>query len=132
MEVSREGSMVQSAASSVLTTPSDVVRCLLTYIDWWQPASGSIVLVGGARRDKGMSDGIHPGLLGHLDERTELCRRTAELKPKERRVLHLWYVAQLPVEDIAKQVGASMRHCFRIRSHAVRRIVELGDPEKAA
>jgi DNA-directed RNA polymerase specialized sigma24 family protein len=119
--------------SIVLRSPSEVVRALLTYTDWWQPSTSSVMQVGGARRvGRGFADGLPSGLLATIDVRTELCRRMARLEDRDRSVLFLWYVRQLAVGDIARAVGVSRRHCFRLRSAAIRKLVELGEPEKAA
>jgi len=111
----------------VLTTLADVERCLTTYADWWQPASSSILLVGGARRNSEIGDGLSPGVLETLDERTELIRRVALLEERDRRLLVLWYIAQHPVRVIARHIGVSPRQVFRRRARAIRRIVELGE-----
>jgi DNA-directed RNA polymerase specialized sigma24 family protein len=117
----------------VLRTPDRVVRALITYTDWWQPSTSSVMQVGGARRlAKGFVDGIPVGLLSTIDERTELSRRMNDLEERDRTILFLWYVRQLAVADIAEAVGVSRRHCFRLRAAAVRRIVDLGEPQRAA
>lgn len=105
---------------------------LITYTDWWQPITASMIQVGPARRARGFSDGIPPGLLGTLDKRSELCRRMQHVPERDRLLLFLWYVRQLPVEDIARAVGISRRQCFRRRAEAIRTIVKLGEPEEAA
>ncbi|MGH2784125.1 MAG: helix-turn-helix domain-containing protein [Actinomycetota bacterium] len=110
----------------LLGSSTDVIRCLTTYTDWWQPASGSVLLVGGARRASGVGDGLHPGVIETLDERTELGRRVTMLKDRDRRILFLWYVAQASVSDVARALGVSQRQCHRIRARAVQRIVDLG------
>jgi DNA-directed RNA polymerase specialized sigma24 family protein len=110
----------------MLSSSSDVIRCMVTYTDWWQPASSSVLLVGGARRSSGIGDGLHPGVIETLDERTELCRRVYSLEDRDRRILFLWYVAQLGVPDVARTIGVSQRQCHRLRARAVQKIVELG------
>jgi len=114
----------------MLSSSREVIWALLTYTDWWQPATTSI-LQGIHRRGGEHADGMRAGLLEHLDERTELCRRMEHLKDAERRVLYLWYLEQLAAEDIARKVGISRRHTFRVRSNAIRKIVELGEDEAA-
>lgn len=116
----------------MLTSVSDVVRCLTTYTDWWQPSSSSVLLVGAARRSNEAGDGLSPGVLDTLDERTELIRRVVHIDERDRRILVLWYVAQAPVSTIAQHVGISSRQVFRRRARAVRRIVELGETEEDA
>lgn len=110
----------------MLDSPAEVVRCLVTYTDWWQPATSSILQVGAARRSAIGHDGLRPGLLEGLDERSELSRRMAYLEDRERRLLYLWYVRQAPVSEIVGELGISRRHFFRLRSRAVHTIIEVG------
>jgi DNA-directed RNA polymerase specialized sigma24 family protein len=116
----------------MLSTRDRVVLSLLTYTDWYQPSTTSVLHVGAARRSGGFSDGFRDGLLDTLDERTELRRRTSLLDERERQILFLWYVRQLPVNEIARIAGVSRRHCFRLRGRAVQRIVDLGLDAPAA
>jgi len=118
--------------SGVLAHPAGVVTALLRYTDWWQPGTSSVIQVGAARRSTWHSDGIPAGLLATLDERTELSRRMQHLTEGERNVLFLWYMRQLAVSDIARELRISRRQCFRRRASAVRKIVELGEPQHAA
>jgi DNA-directed RNA polymerase specialized sigma24 family protein len=112
--------------------PTAVIKALVRYTDWWQPATSSMLQVGGARRGSGFSDGIPLGLLGSLDERSEICRRMAALGERHRHVLFLWYVKQLDAWEIARELHISRRQCFRIRSYAVNTIVKMGEPAEAA
>lgn len=114
----------------MLSSPNQVIWALLTYTDWWQPSTASIYQVGG-RHSGFPSDGIRPGLLDRLDERDELCRRMQEVGERDRRLLYLWYLRQLPVHEIARELRMSRRHCFRRRAEAIRTIVDLGDASKA-
>lgn len=116
----------------LLAHPGAVVSALLRYTDWWQPGTASVIQVGGARRDSSFTDGLPSGLLSTLDERTELSRRMQLVSERERNVLFLWYVRQLAVEDIARELRISRRQCFRRRASAIRKIVELGEPRQAA
>jgi DNA-directed RNA polymerase specialized sigma24 family protein len=117
----------------VLRTPDAVIRALLTYTDWWQPTTASVMQVGAMRRSgKGFADGLPAGLISTIDVRAELCRRMSLLNDRERTLLFLWYVRQLAVSDIAKAIGTSRRHCFRVRASAIRKLVELGEPDRAA
>ena len=109
-------------------TPAEVIRGLLTYTDWWQPATTSILQVGPARRGSDFPDGIRDGLLDSVDGRTELCRRMHCVGPVDRTILFLWYVRQLSAQDIARAVGISRRHCFRRRSRAIRALIDAGEP----
>jgi len=114
----------------VLDTPDAVARALITYTDWWQPTTASILQVG--RRQLGERDGLHPGLLGSLDLRAELCRRMQRVEDRDRHLLYLWYVRQETVEDIARALRISRRQCFRRRAAAIRTVVDDGAPEQRA
>jgi DNA-directed RNA polymerase specialized sigma24 family protein len=108
----------------MLDEPMSVVRALLTYTDWYQPTTTSIMQV--PRRGAGSGDGIRPGLLDTLDERGELCRRMLLLPDRDRQLLYLWYLKQLPAQDIARALHISRRQCFRRRAAAIR---ILADPD---
>jgi|SRR5712691_635784 len=117
---------------SVLSTPAEVVTSLLTYTDWWQPSTTSVLHVGLGRRDRGLTDPFRPGLLDTLEERTELSHRMQAVDERDRHLLFLWYVSQLEAADIARSLGISRRQCFRRRARAIRTIVELGHERHGA
>jgi Sigma-70, region 4 len=108
----------------VFASVPDVVRALVTYTDWWQPLTSSVLQVGGARRSSGFGDGIRDGLLDTIDQRSELSRRVRRLADRDRRILLLWYVKELPAHEVAREVGISRRQCFRRRSAALRALVD--------
>ena len=108
----------------MFASTDDVIRALLTYTDWWQPSTGSILQVGNARRDANAGDGLRSGLVETIDGRTELCRRMELLAERERQILFLWYVRQLPAHEIARELGISRRQCFRLRSRAVQGLTD--------
>jgi DNA-directed RNA polymerase specialized sigma subunit len=107
-----------------------VVWALITYTDWWQPNSASVYQVG-KRRGTFASDGIRGALLDTLPERDELCRRMKRIAERDRRLLFLWYLRELPAQDIARELRISRRQCFRRRAAVIRRIVDLGEPSVA-
>jgi DNA-directed RNA polymerase specialized sigma subunit len=110
----------------MLDSPGQVMWCLTTYTDWWQPSTTSVLQVGAARRRSNVTDAAPPGMLDAVGVRAELCRRVAFLEERDRELLYLWYVVQLPALDIAKALGISRRQCFRRRSSAIQGIVEFG------
>jgi DNA-directed RNA polymerase specialized sigma subunit len=116
----------------VLDSRREVVRCLVTYNDWWQPSTGSILKVGAARLDKSIGDGLRAGLLETIEERVELSRRVGQLSEIDRRLLFHWYVRQQHVDDIAAQLRVSRRQCFRRRAQAIKKIVDAGSADQAA
>lgn len=115
----------------MLETPNQVIWALLTYTDWWQPSTASVYSVGGHRKSYA-SDGLRAGLLETMPEREELSRRMKLIPDRDRRLLYLWYMRQLPVNDIARELRIGRRHCFRLRSATIRAIVDLGDEQYAS
>ena len=115
--------------SGRFATADEVIRGLVRYVDWWQPSTSSLYRLSGRRVASG--DGLSPGLLETLDERTELCRRMASLSDRDRQLLFLWYVKQDDVLQIARTLRLSRRQCFRIRTSAIRALID-DDPERAA
>jgi hypothetical protein len=116
----------------VLDSHDVVVLALLTYTDWWQPATSSVLQVGPARRANALPEAFRAGLLETLDIRTELCRRMQLIKDLDRQVLFLWYVRQLDVKEISRQLQISRRQCFRRKANAIRKLIELGETDQAA
>ena len=115
----------------MLDDSRSIVRALLTYTDWWQPVTTSILRVG--RVDGHAGDGIHPALLETIDERDELCRRMLLLADRDRELLYLWYLRQFPADDIARALKISRRQCFRRRAAALRTLADAegnGDSDR--
>jgi DNA-directed RNA polymerase specialized sigma subunit len=110
----------------LLSSSQEVIRCLITYSDWWQVSSTSVIQVGNARRSKNLAAGFRQGLIETLDERTELSRRMTLLSDDDRMLLFLWYVKQLPMSDISREIGLSRRQCSRRRSKAIQNIADSG------
>jgi DNA-directed RNA polymerase specialized sigma subunit len=72
-------------------------------------------------------------LLDSLAERTELARRVREdLDERDRQILFLWYVRELPAHEIAREVKVSRRTCFRRRSAALRLLLDADARDDAA
>jgi DNA-directed RNA polymerase specialized sigma subunit len=109
----------------VLASAHQVITCLVTYTDWWQPSTTSVLQVRRTERRE-RSEGFQAEVLDTLDERAELCRRMQHLEERDRHLLYLWYVEQAAVEDIARSARLSRRQCFRRRARAVGRLVDIG------
>lgn len=113
--------------SSLLNSPAQVIRCLVTYPDWWQPLTSSFYRVGAIKRRGAASQGFRGGLVESLDERTELSRRMRLLDMSDRYLLYLWYIRQAPVNEVSKESGLSRRQCFRRRANAIRALAEAAE-----
>lgn len=107
----------------VLRSPEDVIRTLTRFRDVLAPHSGSILFVGASRGSD--RDPFHPAFLTAIEARSELVRRLRRLDPRARLLLFLWYVEGRSPTDIARHLGISRVHCYRLRNRA---LVELASP----
>lgn len=110
----------------MLDTPGQVVGCLITYTDWWQPPTGSVLEVRRKRSRYEPGRTFRPGFVEELDQRAELRRRVAFLEEIDRRILYLCYVENRQLRDISLAVGLSTRQCTRRRKAAIDFLVEVG------
>lgn len=99
-------------------TIGEVVRALKSYRDHYDPKSKSILLVSSRTTDVD-ADPFRRGFLDTLEARAELLRRLASLDERERAVLLLWYVSDLPVREICEKLSLSRSHCYRLRDRAL-------------
>jgi DNA-directed RNA polymerase specialized sigma24 family protein len=110
----------------MLDTTGDVIHALVRYEDVFDPKSGSL-LVARSGGDTFADEPFRGDLLTRIEERAELRRRLGALDARERELLCLWYVASWPVVRIARQIGVSRVHCYRLRNRALREMTR--DPE---
>ena len=103
---------------NLLRRPTDVIRALGRCRDFEEPRSGWIVHRIASSGGDRSRDPFHPWLLAGLEERAELADRLHRIGPRERRLLFLWYVEGQPVTAIAKTLGISRVHCYRLRDQA--------------
>ena len=73
-----------------------------------------------------------PALLDRLDERAELRYRVRLLAPEEQQVIARWYFSGDRPEAIARAIGRSVRHVYRVRSRAIGRLVDLSNDDEFA
>lgn len=115
----------------MLSTFAEIERGLARYNDAFQPRTASFVSVGGSGRGPG-GEVFHPTLLEDLELRAELRARLSWLDHEERLVLLRWYIESRPVQVIARELGRSVRHVYRVRNRAMERILELGRDDEFA
>jgi DNA-directed RNA polymerase specialized sigma24 family protein len=114
---------------TVLDHPSTVIRALAAYMDVFDPRTGSLIVVG---RSGGQAESEPArGLSARIEERAELVRRLHLLDPRKRNVLCLWYMTGLPATEIARRVGVSRVHAYRLRNQALAEIIKAADVEAA-
>lgn len=109
----------------MLDTEPDVIRCLVTYTDWWQPTTTSVMTTQGTKRSGDVPPTFKPGFVESIDERWELEWRLGWLDEVDVELLYLYYVANRPAAEIADTVGLSIRQCARRRKEAVAAIADL-------
>ena len=97
---------------------ADVIHALVRYEDVFDPKSSSILIANGGHGGFDREP-FRGNLLTRLEERAELRRRLARLGDRERELLYLWYVASWPAVKIARRLGISRVHCYRLRKRAL-------------
>lgn len=112
----------------MLEDASEVIRALIFFRDVFDPASGSVMQLG-SHSDPIGRDPFRAGFLARIEEREELIRRLRRLDPRKRQIVCLWYMADLSAVDIARRVGVSRMHCYRLRGRA---LAELTRPQADA
>ncbi len=115
----------------MLTSYPVVEDALWHYADAYQPRSSSITSIPSGRIT-GERLPFRAAFLDRLEERAELRNRLALLDPEERTVVLRWYVEGARPELIARGLGRSVRHVYRVRSRAVERLADLGRDDEFA
>lgn len=110
-------------SSWLFETPQDIADALCRAPAFYHASSTSLMrLRRHARRpDAGP---FRAGFLATIDERAELARLLASLEQRERALLLHWFVEDRPVAWIAKRLGISRVHCYRLRNRALRTMLD--------
>ena len=104
-------------------TVGQVARALKGFGDYYHPKSSGILLATNRTTDVD-ADPFRRGFLDNLEARTELLRRLSSLDERERAVVMLWYVEDLPVRDICEQLAMSRSACYRLRDRALSNMLD--------
>jgi DNA-directed RNA polymerase specialized sigma subunit len=70
------------------------------------------------------------GFISNFEERAELSRRLDDLEERDRRLLMLWHMEGHPVARIARMLGISRVHCYRVQRRALEAMLAYGRPEQ--
>lgn len=108
--------------------PGDVIRALVRFADCYDPKTASLMLVGAATKDP-HGDPFGNGFIAHFDERAELLVRMQRVDERARTLLVMWYVQGRPVAHIARALGISRVHCYRVQRRALAAMID--DPKVA-
>jgi RNA polymerase sigma factor (sigma-70 family) len=109
----------------MLQTRHEVISALENVQDQPGPSSRSLLLVDRTPRDPD-GDPFRPGFLSALEVRDQLTDLLRTLADRSRRLLVLWYVQGRPATEIARDLGISRVHCYRLRNKALDEIIEAG------
>lgn len=116
-------------SKSIFATPQGVAFSLKRYRDVFDPTTTSVITVSRDAFDPSRGPFGH-GFIYQLHEREELRRRMTErIEARERKLLFLWYVADLPAARVARSLGISRMHAYRLHKGALE---ALCDEEEAS
>jgi hypothetical protein len=108
----------------VFETTGNVVWALKRYQDVFDPKSGSIIIPVKGRSEH-TSEPFKPGFLEGIDRRDELLyRMRTRLDNRERMLLVLWYIADLKPGEVARKLGISRMHTYRLKKKALWALVD--------
>lgn len=108
-----------------------VEDALWRYADAYQVRTATVTTIPSGRAS-GDRLPFRAAFLDRLDERSELKARLAWLDREEQIVVLRWYVEGAKPEAIARDLGRSVRHVYRLRARAVERLVDLGRDDEFA
>lgn len=110
--------------SPLFASRAEVIFALKRYRDMFDPRSGSIIALSRNGYDP-EAEPFRVGFLNGIEVRGELLHRMmTRLGPRERLLLLLWYVADLPPGKVARRVGVSRVHCYRLRNQALEALAD--------
>lgn len=104
-------------------SPGDIISALKRFRDVYDPRTASFMLAGGGGGDP-HAEPFRKGFIAHFDERAELTRRLRRLDDRARRLILLWHVEGRPVTHIAKLIGVSRVHCYRLSRRALEEMLD--------
>ncbi len=132
MHRGRDGS--GGAAGSVLAsrvrldTEVKIVRALARWGEIYHPRSSSLVVLGSLRLGA-LAEPFRPGSLHLMEEREALRRLLLCLEEREILLLWLWHYVGMEVAQIARRLGVSRQHCYRMRRRAVEKMLRVARGE---
>ena len=115
--------------TSLFATPEGVAYALKRYRDVFDAKTTSVIVVSHDAFDPSQGP-FRNGLIHRLEERDELRRRMSErIAERERKLLFLWYVADLRPAGVAQSLGISRMHAYRLRKNALSALCDEDEAE---
>lgn len=100
----------------------DVVRALQRCRDCFDPRTTSLMIVGDVKNPH--RDPFGRGFISGFEERAEVQRRLARLDDRSRALMIMWHVFGYPVAQIARKLGLSRVHCYRLERAALEIMID--------
>jgi hypothetical protein len=117
------GTRRPAPAVVLFETPEEIAHALCVAPSCYHPRTPVLLRI----RPHGRHVGREPfgaGFLATIEVRTELRRLLGLLDEPARTVLLMWFVADQSATSIARRLGISRVHCYRIRDKALREMMD--------
>jgi DNA-directed RNA polymerase specialized sigma subunit len=118
--------MATASTSIRFTTEQQVIEALSMLPAHYDPRTSSLLRVPKTHGDP-YSVLFRPGFLASFEERAEVTKRLRLLDERARTLLVLWFVEGHPVAHIARWLGISRVHCYRLKRVALRAMLDEWD-----
>lgn len=99
-------------------TRQQVIAAIERVEQGYEPRTSSLLAIDRSPHDPD-ADPFHPGFLRALEGRREVIRLLRAIDPRSRTLLVLCFVEGRPMAEIARILGISRVHCYRLRSKAL-------------
>ncbi|MCL5292410.1 MAG: DUF1492 domain-containing protein [Actinobacteria bacterium] len=109
-----------------LNDKAEIIATLKRLVDFIQPNTSSlIVLSEGRNRYICDKEPFKKGFLDDVEKRHELTRRLRTLDRTKASILLLWYVETKSKVEIARILGLSRTHIYRLHNEAIEELVAM-------
>ena len=115
--------MAATSTSVRFTTQAQIIEALRLLSAHYDPRTSSLLRIQNKHRDAHPML-FRPGFLSTLEERREVIRRLRLLDERGRTLLVLWFVEGRPVAHIARWLGISRVHCYRLKERALQAMLD--------
>lgn len=112
-------------------TAGDIIAALRRSRDFYDPRTGSVLLLARVAPDPTVEP-FRPGFIATIEERARVTRLMEEIDPRSRKLLVLWFMESRPVTAIARILGISRIHCYRLKDKALERMLDVCRREREA
>jgi DNA-directed RNA polymerase specialized sigma subunit len=103
----------------------DEVIKVLSEIDYvYNPNSSSLIVLEGFKNENlSQPEPFKRGFLSGFEKRWVLRQCLSKLEARKAKLLMFWYVQTMPKWQIAKAIGVSRSHLYRLRDKALEEVI---------